>query len=96
MTERAYTVSEIDALRKVVYNTCVFGNAKGAFANGCGYEVPRDIDKTVEERVRTYMVGGITAKDILENEERAYKEWQAKIEEHRNGAKRDQTDNSNS
>lgn len=83
MTERAYTVQEIDALRRVVENKELWGRYSGpidksvtktnpdgswqTFSTGFSKSFKRDeLTRIVEERVRTYMVAGLTATDLLE------------------------------
>lgn len=68
MTERAYTVSEIDALRSACEQRYLWGttysitSASGSYAS----QSYKESDKiaAVEQMVRTYMLGGITAGDI--------------------------------
>ena len=67
MSERKYTVAEIDALRQVaemryLYGTTVWGDGMSR----CYMEA--DKTKAVEEMVRTYMMAGITAQDIIDSD----------------------------
>lgn len=62
---RAYTVPEIDDLRRVVENKWLFGSYGGS---GGGLSRPyqeTDKVKAVEEMVRTHMLAGHTADDLL-------------------------------
>lgn len=72
MTERAYTVQEIDALRQAVDNKYLFGRYRGpAESEDCTNSRPfmeKDRVLTVEQRVRTHMLAGHTAADLLESE----------------------------
>jgi len=66
--ERAYTVKELDALRIACRNKWLFG-----FYNpsedcmGRSYQ-QQDLDRGVEERVRTHMLAGHTAEDLIASE----------------------------
>lgn len=85
MTERAYTVQEIDALRRVVENDELWGRYSGPIdtsvtttnpdgswqtvSTGCSRAYkPHELAMTVQYRVRTYMLAGLTAADLLESE----------------------------
>ena len=66
MSERAYTVREIDELRRACERRWLYGTTASL---GDGVHVSRpyrteDKDKGVEELVRTYMLAGIVAEDI--------------------------------
>ena len=66
--DRAYTVKEIDALRKVVDNVYLFGSnyyKKNRNSFQSVNYVKHEKAKIVEERVRTYMLAGITAEDLI-------------------------------
>lgn len=74
---RAYTVKEIDALRQAGEDRYLYGSTytpppppghTGGLYNHRMSRSYRESDKaaTVEEMVRTYMLAGITAKDIIE------------------------------
>lgn len=62
--ERAYTVKDIDDLRKVVDNRLTYGTSNlGKIPLNRLWRSP---DKMyIEELVRTYMLAGITANDII-------------------------------
>ena len=66
MSERAYTVREIDALRRACERRWLYGTTASL---GAGTHTSRTFrseekDKGVEELVRTYMLAGIVAEDI--------------------------------
>lgn len=79
--ERSYTVKEIDDLRKACKNKWLWGYYNGPRcvetfdSNGniiklnpsCSYN-QQDLDKGVEELVRTHMLAGHTAQDLLDSE----------------------------
>jgi hypothetical protein len=74
MSERAYTVSEIDELRRACEQRWLYGTTCITTNDwGRGYR-GNEKDIGVEQMVRTFMVGGIVAEDI-------YAEDQAKSEE---------------
>lgn len=67
MTERAYTVREIDALRQACETRWLYGttNLSGRGGGFCSRQYrSEEKDAGVEQMVRTYMVAGITADDI--------------------------------
>ena len=71
MPERAYTVSEIDALRQVVTTRYMCGSTyfskfRSSFTSRAYKE--SDMYRAVEEQIRTYMTAGITANDIIEHD----------------------------
>jgi len=68
MSKRAYTVVEIDALRSAVEMRWLFGTTawSGSVASRCYTEA--DKIKAVEEMTRTYMLAGITAHDLIEQD----------------------------
>ena len=67
---RAYTVKEIDALRRVIGEKLIWGRYRGPTGNfgmsGSYNQV--ELDKRVEERIRTSMIAGHTAQDLLDSE----------------------------
>ena len=67
MVDRAYTVREIDALRRVCEEKWLYGSI-GTPSDGPresrSYK-PQDKAVGVEELVRTYMLAGLTADDLL-------------------------------
>lgn len=65
MSEKAYTVSEVDRMRKAITD---YG-----FPIGVSY-YPVDRAKEVEERIRTYMVAGVDVADLEEALRDAYME----------------------
>lgn len=70
MIERAYTVSEIDALRRAIENKWLFGTYAPNFARGMMSHSYNEVDKvvSVEELVRTHMLAGHTADDLYASE----------------------------
>ncbi len=90
--DRAYTLKEIDALRRIVEDHYLWGwyhgivvakyqdedcqskkieDPRGSRSNSRSYN-EKDMVSIVEERVRTFMIAGLTAEQILEDEEAAY------------------------
>ncbi len=72
MTERPYTVSEIDALRKAVYARRRQGGYSytvGSDGRPTAEQSERDHRESllVEEQVRTYLLAGITAEQFLDS-----------------------------
>jgi len=61
MTERKYTLSEIDAMRKSLLDLCE-DNGRMISTNGPPY--PKHSE--VEDRLRTYMMAGIEPKELRE------------------------------
>lgn len=70
VTERAYTVTEIDALRRAVENKWLFGfysfGTRGGGASRCYDEVEKT--QCVEAILRTHMLAGQTAEDLYASE----------------------------
>lgn len=69
MTERVYTVREIDDLRRVVERKYLFGSYGGRRVGISRAYHEAEKVKAVEEMVRTHMLAGHTAADLLESEE---------------------------
>lgn len=66
-SERAYTVNDIDALREACRERWLWGTTKHAEGSRVSRSYRQeDMDRAVEELVRTYMMAGITADDIYE------------------------------
>lgn len=68
MSERAYTVSELDALRSAVESKWLFGAYRTrGITYGRSY---KEAEKAacVEELVRTHMMAGHTAEDLYASE----------------------------
>lgn len=67
MSERSYTVRELDDLRSVVERKWLYGSY--GFRDGCSRSY-NEVEKTkcVEELVRTHMLAGHTAQDLLASE----------------------------
>lgn len=74
MSERAYTVQEIDRLRDCVRNRYLWGRFSGSSQNFSPYSgMSRsyredEMAKAVEAEVRTWMHAGKTAADLLASE----------------------------
>ena len=64
--KKAYTVAEIDALRRACENRYLWGNANGPRGGSVGSRSYHETDKSkvVEDQVRTYMLAGITGSDL--------------------------------
>lgn len=65
VSERAYTVKEIDALRKACGERVLWGTTKplaGCVSSDCF--APGETETLTEELVRTHMLAGHTAEDI--------------------------------
>ena len=72
MSERQYSVNELDALRIAVNNKWLYGSyiSRNEFSRTyCEDEKT----KAVEEMVRTHMLAGHTAKDLYASEDRPSK-----------------------
>lgn len=69
MHDRAYTVPEIDALRRAVENKWLFGKYNSFQYKGMSRSY-NEIEKTqcVEEIVRTFMLVGKIAEDLYASE----------------------------
>ena len=65
MTDRAYTVAELDALRSAVERRWLFGTT-APLNTACFSRSYNEADKyaAVEQLVRTHMLAGHTAEDI--------------------------------
>lgn len=73
MVERSYTVQEIDALRRVHKDKLVCGRYSGPVGDlsaSWGFN-PQEMEKQAEDRVRTSMLAGHTAEDLLASEREA-------------------------
>lgn len=70
MSERKYSVSELDNLRRVVERKWLWGYYTPQMHSGCsrGYK-EAEKTKSVEELVRTHMLAGHTAEDLLASEQ---------------------------
>ena len=66
MQDRKYSVAEIDALREVVERHYLFGTYRLSARRGASISYREDEkNKIVEERVRTHMMAGHTADDLI-------------------------------
>lgn len=70
MTERAYTVAEIDALRQAHRDKYLFGTFRPVGAGGRTSRIYREqeVAVLVEQQVRTSMLAGHTAEDLRQSE----------------------------
>ena len=67
--QRSYTVHEIDALRHRVETKYLFGRYGQMGGNGVSRSfMEADKQRAVEEQVRTWMLAGKTAQDLLDSE----------------------------
>jgi hypothetical protein len=73
--ERAYTVAEIDDLRAVCEFRYIWGTTFLIEPMGTSREYnEQDMNKYVEDELRTYMLAGITAQDIRDEDKRKAKQ----------------------
>lgn len=64
---RHYTVSELDDLRRVVEDRLLFGTSYNDGRGRVSRQYSKhELEKQVEEQVRTHMIAGHTAQDILD------------------------------
>ena len=75
MTQCAYTVDEIDDLRREAPSDIMRTNGGWMSYKGEG-----DKARQIEERVRTYMVAGITADDLRLTRQREHDAWLEQIQ----------------
>ncbi len=69
MNEHRYTVHEIDALRRAVGNKYLYGTYRLALGTNTSRTYNEDEKmRAVEEQVRTFMLAGLTADDLLASE----------------------------
>ncbi len=74
MTDRSYTIAELDALREVVEHKFLYGQFRPRSTRQiqahCWSRPYREEDKIahVEQQVRTHMLAGHTAEDLLASE----------------------------
>ena len=67
---RAYTVDELDELRRVVRNRWLWGSYSGSRGINSISRSYKEVEMNaqVEELVRTHMIAGHTAEDLLASE----------------------------
>lgn len=71
MPERAYTVREIDALRSACRDKVLWGSYSGPDGDVVSQIFGRgEVESRAEEMVRTFMLAGLTARDLLASDER--------------------------
>ncbi len=73
MTERVYTVAEIDELRDAVWKRVVYGTTRPVSGTCSPVFGPGEVDRRVEERIRTYILAGITAEDLISEDSKPKK-----------------------
>lgn len=68
--QRKYSVAEIEGLRRVLRNEYIWGNYHGHTAGRTQHRAvyAAEMDRAVEEQVRTHMLAGHTSNDLLESE----------------------------
>jgi len=70
MTDRKYSVHELDALRRAVENKYLWGSHLSTGYSGMSRSYNyQDKTKYVEETVRTHMIAGHTAEDLIASEQ---------------------------
>lgn len=72
--DRAYTVAEVAALRDVIENKFLYGAYRGGEGVSRSYGASEK-ETHVEERVRTHMLAGHTAKDLRDSEQSIAPRW---------------------
>lgn len=77
MTDRAYTIAEIDTLRSACREIWMFGSIIDGRTATSGSYRQQDLDKGTEEMVRTYMLAGITGAELYADAKRKYDERNA-------------------
>ncbi len=81
MSERSYTVGELDELRRAVENKWLYGSYCRPHS-GCSRSFREDEKtKCVEQIVRTHMIAGHTAADLYESERQAREVWEKQLAE---------------
>ena len=70
MVDRKYSVQEIEKLRRAVDNQYLYGRYRGPSLGRCWSWPYNEAEKAkiVEERVRTHLLAGHTAEDLLASE----------------------------
>jgi hypothetical protein len=74
MSERAYTVKEIDALRRACRERVIWGSSVMSHlyrGRSSGSYKASEADQKAEEMVRTFMLAGITAEQVKEQDQSA-------------------------
>jgi phenylacetate-coenzyme A ligase PaaK-like adenylate-forming protein len=65
MSEKKYTLNDIDALRAACRERYLYGTtARGSGSRTSRPYTESELASSVEQQVRTYMMAGITAQDI--------------------------------
>lgn len=68
MTERSYTIKEIDEIRKRVEFKYLFGKyrLRGSCSSIGRTYTQQELDNHIEQRTRTIMMAGLTADDLID------------------------------
>lgn len=70
MTERKYSVSEIDELRKACLERAKYGTTHYPTQDSCASWHGDEPERRAEDQLRTYMLAGVTADEIREEGQR--------------------------
>ena len=74
MTERKYSVSEIDMMREAIRHQLIWGDIYGTPIKTAEYASTsynaEQVDRATEDRLRTYMLAGIDPSELIYNEAR--------------------------
>ena len=71
MNQRSYTVKELDDLRRAVEGRCLFGSSAWDGKARSSRQYSRgELEQEVEEKVRTHMLAGHTAQDLIDEDTR--------------------------
>jgi hypothetical protein len=73
MIDRKYSVQEIDSMRRWLRNTEIY---LASHNSGLGFKWD-ELDRNVEDKLRTYMMAGIDPKDIEDQYKRMVSAHQA-------------------
>lgn len=76
MSERAYTLKEVDRMRKAVFASKTSWEVHSNPEYQQRYEQRRD--REVEDKLRTYLSAGVDPQE-LEDEAKAVKDWDGRI-----------------
>jgi len=83
MIQCVYTVNEIDELRRVVEERCEFGSCAPTQTGRVSRRsyMPGELEREVEEKVRTHMLAGHVAQDLINADIEKESERKRKIDE---------------
>ncbi len=74
MTDRKYSISEIDAMRKAMDQRLFFQRGERMYGPGDDFREQQTIRRNVEEQLRTYMLAGIEPQDVIDKYHKEYQE----------------------